>query len=289
MDPYGKQQSSLKAALTALRGTVLAANKLVPGVVPAVFLVAGLVIIVSLLSVRLMIGVTTLVVVFAAVFVYVKSNDYAQALLALVVGLLTSFTVDWTAGRFVVFCISWVGLLTLIMLISSVRIASKVEAILVFAAQFVELQDLGVAKDRLETISKDQRVRSLGPVERAEIIRVFAIRKVPLDVMGDALSSTDVFSAITGIGHKTVAEFVADLYMLTRPIDEQAWNKVLDMVYDALRSGTSSPDEFIDAFSESRRIALSGQLDFATYFSKLSEGMIQGVPAKEMYDYMRQK
>src|SRR5262245_56397404 len=142
MDLSSKPQPTLYSTFQALRGTILAANNLVPGVVPVIYIVAAIVIIVSLLSVKLMIAITILVVVFAAIFVYVKSDDYAQALLALVVGLLTSFTVDWTVGRFIVFCVSWVGLLTLIMLISSVRIAGKKEAILTSAAQFVGIQDL---------------------------------------------------------------------------------------------------------------------------------------------------
>ncbi len=283
-----KEQPTLISTLATLRGSILAANNLVPGVVPVIFFVAALVIVVSLLWVKLMIGVTVLVVFFAAVFVYFKSNDYAQALLALVVGLLTSFTVDWTVGRFIVFCVAWVGLLTLILLISSVRVAGKVEAIHTFAAQFVEVNDLEVAKARLDAISKDQRVKTLGPIERAEIIRVFAIRKVPLDVMGHALSGVDAFAAITNIDYRMVAEFVADLYSLMQPTEEQEWHTVLDGVYDALRSSTSSPDEFIDAFNNSRRIVLSGQMDHTMYFAKLAEGMIHGVPPKEMYDYMRQ-
>src|SRR5205085_12688374 len=95
-----KGPPTLNDTIVSLRKVVLAAGTLAPGVVPVIILVAALVILVSLLSVKIMVGVTVLVVFFAAMFVYHKTNDYAQSAIALVLGLLTSFTVDWKVGRF---------------------------------------------------------------------------------------------------------------------------------------------------------------------------------------------
>lgn len=284
-----EEQKAVLSTVVALKGAILAANNLVPGIVPAFFLTAAIVIVVSLLSSTFMVAITILVVFFAAVFVYFKSNDYAQALLALVVGLLTSFTVNWTVGRFIAFLMAWVGLLTLIGLITSVKLAARAEAIYTFAAQFVAFDDKVAARKKLEEISKDRRVPALGPIERAEVVRLCAIRGLPLDVMVYALRGTAILSVTGDINYKATADLVASLYAVTHETQEQEWDRLLDEVYLAMHGSGASPDEFVAIFNTNRRIILSGRMDLPTYLARLREGILQGVPTEEMYEHMARR
>jgi hypothetical protein len=279
---------NLASATASLRAALLSMNRLVPGVVPIFVVVAILVILVSLLSIEVLVGLTVLVVLFASIFVYFKSKDYAQAVLSLVVGLLASFTVDWTVGRFVVFFVAWLGLLVFILLISSVRMAANSEAIYTFSAQFVDSNDPQATKKRLEGIGKDPRQNSLGPIERAEVLRVLAVRKVPLDAMPAMQLQAGRLAAITKLDHENVAQVLADLYAVTQINGEEEWQTLADLVYRVICNSTASPVEFVEAFRSSRRLALTGSMDLVTYLTRLQEGIVQGISPKDMLEHIRQ-
>jgi hypothetical protein len=281
-----KRNEPVSSSLAALRTAVQAANSLVPGVMVVFCLVMALVIAVSLLSVTLMEGMAVLVVVSASLFVYFKSNDYAEASVTLAVGLLTLFTVDWTTGRFIAFIVAWVGLMSLILLISSVKLAAKAEAIYVFAAQFAGMADLVAARKALEAIGKDRNIPGLGPIECAEVIRVLAVRKVPVSVMSLALSRTAMFVVLTKLDCITIAGVVADIYALTNAISPEEWQTVSDLTYEALLQSSVTPEVFIDAFNEGRRSVLSGKADFVSFLRMLQSGLALGVPASHMLEFI---
>lgn len=285
--PKAGQRRILHDSIRELRSTAQAANKLVPGCVLVTILLAAGVVVVALLSVQLMMAVIILVVLFSSIGVYSQAKNYGEAALALVAGLLTAFTVEWTAGRFIVFIMAWISLSLAALLISSVRLAAAVQEIYFDAAQKIDPQKPGSVQVQLEEIGKDKFIRMLGPIERAEVIRLFAFRQLPIPSMQYALRAVEMLSTVTRVDHRSVADFVIDIYKMFKSTPGPRYQALLDKIYAIIRASPVSPSEFILAFRGSRHLALSGALDPDTYFTDLTAALEGGVPPEQVYEHLQ--
>ncbi len=284
-----KERRILRDSIRELRSTLQAANQLVPCFVVVVVILAAVVIAVSLLSVQLMMGVTILVVLLVSIVVYTQTNNYGEAALALVAGLLTAFTVEWTMGRFVAFVVAWVGLSLFLFLISSVKLAAKTEEIYADAARSINPSQPTEVQKELTEIGKDRFVRMLGPIERAEVMRLFAFRKLSVPSMQYGLRAVEMLSTVTSVDHMTVADFVIDVYKIYEVTPGPSYEQLLDYIYNIIRETPVSPSEFMAAFKDSRHLALSGDVDPETFFQHLREALDQGVAPGEVYEHMRRR
>jgi len=287
MSKNSKERRILRDSVRELKNSLQALNKLMPCCVVAGAFLAAAVIAVSLLSVYLMMGVTILVVILVSVVVYARTNNYGEAALALVAGLLTAFTVEWTTGNFIAFVVSWVGLSLFSLLISSVKLAAGVEEIYADAARSIDPSHLSEVQKQLQEIGNDSFIRMLGPVKRAEVIRLFAFRKIPVASMQYGLRAVEMLSTVTSVEHQPVAEFVVDVYKIFKTTPSPRYQKLLDGTYEIIRESCVSPGEFIAAFRDSRHLALSGDIDPETFFRQLTAALDQGVAPEEVYEYLR--
>lgn len=287
MAKSSRERRILRDSVRELKATIQAANKLVPGCVVVGMCLTVALISVSLLSVQLMMAVIILVVLLVSIVVYSRTNNYGEAALALVAGLLTAFTVEWTAGTFVAFIVSWVGLSLFSLLISSVRLAAEVEEIYSDAARSIDPGRAREVQKQLEEIGKDKFIRMLGPARRAEVIRLFAFRKLSIPSMQYGLRAAEMLSTVTSVDHETVAEFVIDVYKIFRSTPGPRYQHLLDRICDIIRESPVSPKEFMAAFKDSRHLALSGHVDPETFFRHLTAALDQGVGPEEVYEHLR--
>jgi hypothetical protein len=93
------KSNSLNEALKALKNVLNAAYQLAPAVVVIGLILAAIVAYVSLFFIEVLQGLIIISIIFISVLVYYKSNNYGEAALSLVVGLLAAFTVDWTWNK----------------------------------------------------------------------------------------------------------------------------------------------------------------------------------------------
>jgi hypothetical protein len=282
-----RERRVLRDSTRELRSAIRALYKLAPcGVIVGVLLVAAI-IAVSLLSVQLMMGTTILVVVLVSVVVYSRTDSYGEAALALVAGLLTAFTVEWTTGSFIAFIVAWAGLSLTSFLISSIKLAAQVEEVYSDAARSIDPTRYYELRGELQKIGNDSFIKMLGPVKRAEVIRLFAFRKLPTTSMQYGLRAVEMLSTVTSVEHQPVAEYVADVYKMFRSTPGPRYQKLLDRVYQIMRTSCVSPGEFITAFRDSRHLALSGEFDPESYFEHLTAALDKGVAPDDVYEYLR--
>lgn len=282
-----RRQGTFRDSLRELRSTLQAANKLVPCCVIVAMLLAAAVISVSLLSVQLMMGITLLIVLLVSIIVYTRTDNYGEAALALVAGLLTSFTVEWNAGTFTAFVVTWVALSLFSFLISSVKLAAEKEEIYLDAARSIDPGHPAEIRKQLEQIGQDKSIRMLGPIKRAEVIRLFAFRKLPVASMHYGLRAVEMLSTTTRVDHGIVAEFVVDVYKMFRSTPGPRYQNLLTRTYEVIRDSPVSPEEFIAAFKDSRCLALSGAVDPETFFRHLTMALGQGIAPEEVYEYLQ--
>lgn len=264
-------------------------NKLVPGCV-TVLLAIGVVFVwvVSTFSGSLATLITLGVLILISIVVYAGTHNYGESALALAAGLLAVFSVQWNGEKAALFLFVWITFSLIAFLIYSVNSAAKNEAILREAAVALDMKNVGDKEKELQKVVSSVKESQLGPLERADVVRIFSYRKLPISVMSHGLRAVSTLYTISRGDYKTIALFVLDIYQMFSPQDEEekVYTRLLDRVYNVIRQTPVSPVEFIDAFNKSRRFALSSQMKPDDFFKKLSDGLAKGVSPDEMYDYL---
>jgi hypothetical protein len=126
----------------------------------------------------------------------------------------------------------------------------------------------------------------LGPVERADIIRYFAFRKMPIESILFGLKAVEKFYTITRIDYIKVAEFVTDVYKMFQSTPGPEYEKFLDRIYEIIRDTSVSPIEFIEAFKDSRHLALSRKYTPDRYFELLSSSHNEGIAPNSIGEHL---
>lgn len=278
---HRKSDGSLANGLRSLRGLLLSLYKLFPAAAIAfliLILAMGFVISKSELGAQ----ATVLVLVFiASAAIFLRTHSYTEAFLTLIVGLLPALSMTWGPSQFWVF-VGGYGLLTAFCLLTaSVRIASSAESIYIQAANFAKQQDSHASKDSLEKLVKQAKVTVLGPIARAECVRMLVYRNFPLKQIPAALESIERFSVITGLSHADVASHLVILYPIASATGV-GFSRLDDLFYTALRDSAATPEEFFEAVRVTRNLVLSGRMDLDAYLDRLSALLGLGLSPDEI-------
>jgi hypothetical protein len=235
-----------------------------------------------------MLGTVLLMVWAVAIIVYARNKNYGEATLALVAGLLTAYSVAWNKPRFIAFVMIWASFSFVALLVSSLRLAGNADGIYKEAALAMsdEDMDFASAEKKLKEVGEGQRSLALGPIERAEALRVFVVRRVPLSIMGAGLKAVAMLNVITDIDSNSVARFVADVYRIFGATTAEQGEIILNILLKTIRMSAVPTADFIVAFEHSRRLVLSRSVDAATYFANLQIALDAGVPPANMSDYL---
>lgn len=269
--------------LASLKAALAGSYKLAPfAVIMIVAVVAGVVGL-SVWSSKMMMGVVLIIVWVVSLLVYLRTQDYGEAALALVAGLLTVYTVDWTPLRFVAFCAAWVGFAATALLISSLRLAAGTEKIYMDGASLAA-SDPSLIKGLYETlrgIGEKTQYGQFGPIQRAEIIRFFCFRRVPLGLMRQLLQATGTVSLASRIDPLRIAGLFADFTKLHSQ-DPASSMALVDVMDTMLKRSPVSPDEYIAALENTRHYVLGRSMPIPKYFERLELALNSGILPQNM-------
>lgn len=179
-----EKPDSLKDLVNSLISMIKALYNLAPAAILVGLILASLLIWVSLQFAEIMMGIIIIIVLGVSLFIYGKTNDYGEASLALVAGLLTAFTVEWTQYLFVLFTVTWVGFSAFAALLQSVKLAAEAEDIYRQAAISIDSTRTKEIEKQLREITKTNTLRTLGPIEEARVMLILAFHKLPLEFNG---------------------------------------------------------------------------------------------------------
>lgn len=273
---------------TSFIATVKAAYKLAP---LFVIIMSGIIVVVTYLSIssaKLMMGVVLLIVLGVTVIVYATTENFGEAALALVAGLLTAYSVTWTADRFIAFIAVWSAFSFLALMISSFKLASRSESLYRQAAISISENQCQVSQKEkeLQKIGKDNTIEGLGPIERAEVLLIFSYRKLPMNVLPAALKAVAILSVITQIQSKTIASFIADVYKVFDFAFPDQQDQLVDILYKNIKESPVAPIDYIDAFKHSRRLILSRSVDPLSYLKLLRRALESGTSPDGVIEYI---
>jgi hypothetical protein len=267
--------------LRALRGMLQSLYRLMPGAVVVLIILLG-VFGFFLSRSELVSQATAVVIIFlVSIAIYAKERNYAQAVLAFVVGLLPALSMTWSPGRFWLFVGGFVVLNGLFFVLNAIRIAGENEHIYNQAAVFAEGSDHTMTAEKLEKLAVNANVSSLGAITRAECVRQLMFRNFPIELLPAALKSIETLSTVTGLLARDVAGYMVILYPLA-DVTGVGFSRLDDLFYLTLRNSAATPEEFFEAFRVTRNLVLSGQMNLEAYLDRLSELLGLGLGPDEI-------
>lgn len=238
----------------------------------------------------LQLGMLTIVIFFSSVVVYFRSKNYGEAVLALSAGLFTVYTVNWTTPLFISFIVVWVAFTVIVFLSTSIKLASESQSIYLeasFALKGTELSDKECEK-ALCSIADKLKDSIIGPIEKAEVIRVFAYKKIAIEDMTTGLKWVNIFFALTRIPYLVLADFVAVVIKNTSIISEHiTCDNIFDYIYTGMRNAPVAPNEYIEAFQQTRHILIKSK-QVVLYFNTLVEYFDSGVSPQDIEEFFTQ-
>lgn len=283
------RSSTFNEAVRASRSAINQAYKLAPFVVILGIILFLLVIITSIWFSGLRMAVIVILVLVAPLIIFSKTDNYAESIFALVVGLLTAFTVEWSWTNFTIFFLAWVGFSLIAVLIWSLKLAAKDQVLYREAAISIDLSQSDAIEKQLRSIARSVPSGTLGPIERANAIRIMAFRKIPIDSMKYMLELVQILTTLSNLDVKPVTLFLIDLSKTLDLKIGPGYVSQIDEVLDIYRGLPVSLDEFIQAFMNTRRLIISGKLDWNTYLNLFRSGLEKGFLPEEIYDYMNEQ
>lgn len=277
--------------MVRLLGDLLSSmNRLIPGIAVVMCLLCAGVVYAVVQSVAGMMAAAILIVLVGSLLVYARSRNYGESTLALVVGLLTVFTVSWTKSIFIAFACAWIFFSLMGFLISGVRIAAENDQVYTEAAAMISKGGPEHESLKKELIHTGRRrpgtTGLLTHAQRAVAVREFMRRRTPLDQLEAGLESVNILYTVTRADPVVIADFVHDLGLMVQDSDEKHRSDLIGVALDGLGESGVLPEVFFQAFDSSRRLVLSGDMQAEPYLRALCRGLSVGVPAADMYSYV---
>jgi len=282
----GDISKSLGELLRAVGNTIKSLYRLAPAVTVALIVVWIFLVAVVAATPDRATAAVVVIVLIVSIVIYGKTKNYAEAAFALVLGLFTAFTIDWTPYRFALFAAAYLGFTTLILLISSVALASKLEDILRQASIFTDLQHCENVEKQLREIVRKSYSGAMGPIEKAECIRLLAFKKFPVNLMSHALKIIEQLFVITKIGYEDITLFFYDLYKMGMMEDPSSFQVNVDKIFSFIKELPVTPEEFFESFRKTRKFVLTGKTSLDQYLQILESAIRDGLTPKEIVALM---
>jgi len=285
-----KTRKVFREALVELRASLRALYRLAPAAVILVMLIVAAVTALASMSAAAKVVIVLMIVFLVALIVYTTTSRYGEAALALAAGLFSVYSVDWTTANFISFVSVWVGFSLLVLLIASIRLAARYESLVRDASLILAKHPDSSDKTELQLrkIAESSEIKALDPIERAVALRVFCMRKLPLDAMAGALRQVELLSVITQADSERVARFIADVHRVFDAVAPGQAEHTTDLLYGAIRDSAVPPDDFFSGFESSRHLVLSRALRPIEYLSRLRAALENGVQPSAVGDYLKE-
>jgi len=245
---------------------------------------------------QIMISVIALLVLTVSIVMYGKIANYGEAALALVAGLLMALAITWTLSKFIIFIVVWVVFTIFVFLISSIKLAGKLQHIYRHAAVTIDSKNYQNIEKQLTEAGSSTPRGMLGPLERAESIRLLAFRKYPIKLMKSTLTTIETLSVATQVSYKKITLFISDLYMMVAHITgqneqeiSQQFHRLIILVMNIICDTPASPEEFFNTFQQTRWFVISGRLEPIPYLQEIYHAFNKGFSPDDIVKKMNKK
>lgn len=232
----------------------------------------------------LMLTTMLIITLICSVLIYFKNENYGEAVLSLSAGLFTIFSVTWTSSLFLAYIFTWMLFTISSLMISSLKLALRVDEILHESALIISNNDEhSKRKVELRSIVGKDNQGTLGIVEKSEVIRVFCFMNLKYEYFEDVLRSVIVLNTITRINYMKVCEFYIDIVN-----NSNNSNNLLDTVYLYIRQANTYPENVVDKYLKFNYLIHSQDIEPVQLLSKIVQCINDGYAESDYEDTLTQ-
>ena len=229
------------------------------------------------------VGLLCAFITFISVVIYVSSRRLAETTFTFALGLFTVFNVEWGSRESLLFIAFFLVFVAIVFIIMSVRLASQKESILTQAA--VHYDPAGDSSKALRDLNAVASATTehewLSVLERSEITRYFAFRRVPIDHMKRMMPLVERVAMVAAIPPVQAATFVHILYLYVRPSEPGALDQLTPLVSEVL-SMPCVPSDFFAVFERTRKYVVSRHTEWDVYIGLIRSSFQRGLSVDDI-------
>lgn len=262
------KDGTLKNVTSALIGTIHALYRLSPFFVVC-FLAIIYYLILGIAQTDFYTIFAIAIIVIVAIFIYIKSNNFGEASLSLAAGMLSVFSIKWEKSLFIAFSVTWVCFSMFSILVTSIRIAAKVEDITRRTALRINMTNYKEVTKRLELIRKNCKL--IDPVEACSVQLLLAYYNIPMEVFPDAMEKIQELEVITDLNYKICTIFIIDIWQMAKNIP--AFLLYFNCLFQFLIEASFPPEDVFNLVKSTKYNVISGKYAFTDYIKTMREKM----------------
>jgi len=236
------------------------------------------------------IAVLCLIITFVSTAIYVKTESYAETALTFILGLFTTFSVDWTFGKSILIIMFFLAFTVVIFVIGAIRLASKIEWILTQATVQYKPAEHQPTYDQLHDIaSASTPYGQLHIVERAESVRYFSFRKINMSRLKRLLALVERVTTSWSIPHIQACEFLYALFMSVSSKDEDEAHIVMVNFLNRAEEIPCVPTMLHEYLMGTAPFLITNALRHAEYLDIIKSQVTLGGDVEAARDLMRRR
>lgn len=228
-----------------------------------------------------------LLIFVVSVGIYAKNKSISETMLTFMIGVLTVFTIDWEEADFRLFMFFYLVFNLMIFVIGSINLAVKKDNILIQAANSLcnEFNYDEIHRRLNKIFDRSTPNNQLAPIERAEVIRFLAFRRIDIDDMLKALSSIEIIKTVWEIDLSKACGVFYTLYVFSyNHFPHKNASKNTIELFNKILTIALPPEQFFELFLKTKKKIISGEMDFETYIKKIKELAINGMDSCEIIE-----
>lgn len=235
------------------------------------------------------IAILCLLVTLLSLVIYSKNDNFGETSLTFILGLFTVFSIGWEPEKAYLFSFFFLGFITFVFLISSIKIAAKKESILTQAASYYNMNNFKhFYKELCKIADPSTQYGQLPIIKRAEVVRYFSFRKIPLNDIRALLEMTEQLSTISSIDYLKSAELLHTLYV-TLNYSDQLWKYNILLFLNNLSSLPCSPSEFFRIFDLTKKHMILKKIQQDEYLELIIENTKLGLTPEDIEQIFNKK
>jgi len=231
-----------------------------------------------------------LLILGTSIGIYLKTKSFSETTLSFILGILTIYTIDWKTANVTLFVLIYIAYVVLVFFISSIKLAAKMESILTQAASKLDIDNHAETYKRMHEIAhKSTRYNQLSIIDKSEVIRYLAFRKITLGEYETAINLVELIKSVCQVELIVCCEMYYGLYTYCynrRPTPPNISIEIQHM-FDKITTLSLSYLEFFDIFSNTKRILIEEKLDFDSYLFEISKLSVQGYSGLDIVELLK--
>lgn len=216
---------------------------------------------------------------------YIINDKWLETSLTFILGIFMIFSINWNRNYSIIFICSYFVFNVLSFIISSIKIASKVEDLLTNAASFVDSSNIDSIRNNLNEISSSStKLNQLSNLDKAEAIRYFCIRKLPLKDMEKSLEAVETLNVALKLELIEACKIIFSFFQISKYCNDAT---ISSQLLELLNELPFDPTETCRIIGETKSLLISNKMNNSAYVLMIKNDANKGYSAEDIISKMK--